>query len=286
MRKTYLEFGSLVKGNKEKYETLHDSKFSSLYDAYMFSRYFRDIFILQNKKRLSDLNYHLHDIKDLKFSFVVYAILLSTKIKRYYEFGSTIFERFFYIKYLENTFSKKTKLKKYYGNDISKFFIYFSNNIFRKFFDCFAVQKFEKKYLNKSVFFAKGISLLYEKKNKTILENVFFHSHSGFFDFSILKKSKNRYLNTGKKLYFLGYKDFYNILKKNKKKHFFFRKIELKKNKIYFECIYGNKDILRKYNDTMKNLKVKKNDKKYLDFNEKFYNLEKFKTKVAKLFNK
>ena len=36
----------------------------------------------------------------------------------------------------------------------------------------------------------------------------------------------------------------------------------------------------------MKNLKVKKNDKKYLDFNAKFYNLEKFKTKVAKLFNK
>ena len=34
------------------------------------------------KKKLSELNYLLHDIKDLKFSFVIYLILLSTKGKK------------------------------------------------------------------------------------------------------------------------------------------------------------------------------------------------------------
>ena len=77
------------------------------------------------KKKLSELNYLLHDIKDLKFSFVIYLILLSTKGKKYYEFGSTIFERYFYIKFFEKKFSRKTNLKKYYGNDISKFYIFY-----------------------------------------------------------------------------------------------------------------------------------------------------------------
>ena len=73
-------------------------------------------------KSIKQLKKNLHDIKDLKFSFVIYILLISTGIKRYYEFRSTIFERFFYIKFFEKKFLKKTKLKKYYGNDISKFF--------------------------------------------------------------------------------------------------------------------------------------------------------------------
>ena len=189
MGKTYLEFGSLLKGVK-KYETLFDNKFFSLYDVYMFSRYFRDIYVLQNKKKLSELNYLLHDIKDLKFSFVIYLILLSTKGKKYYEFGSTIFERYFYIKFFEKKFSRKTNLKKYYGNDISKFFIYFTNSFFKNFFDCYTFIKFNSQYVKDSIFFAKGISFLYEKRNKSILKNVFSRSKSGFFDFSFLKNQK------------------------------------------------------------------------------------------------
>ena len=83
-----------------------------------------------------------------------------------------------------------------------------------------------------SIFFAKGISFLYEKRNKSILKNVFSRSKSGFFDFSIFKKSKVKYLNTGKQLYYLGYEEFFNILK-NKKK-FFSSKIKIKNDKIYF----------------------------------------------------
>ena len=47
-----------------------------------------------------------------------------------------------------------------------------------------------------------------------------------FFDFSIFKKSKVKYLNTGKQLYYLGYEEFFNILKKNKKKFFSSEKLK------------------------------------------------------------
>ena len=173
MRKTYLEFGNLIKGSKKKYEVLKNTQFFSLYDAYMFSRYFKDIYVLENNKSIKQLKKNLHDIKDLKFSFVIYILLISTGIKRYYEFGSTIFERFFYIKFFEKKFLKKTKLKKYYGNDISKFFNYFSNNFFSKKFNCFASEKFENKYVSESIFFSKGISLLYEKIIKKFLRKFF-----------------------------------------------------------------------------------------------------------------
>ncbi len=284
MRKTYLEFGNLVKGSKKKYEALKNTEFLNLYDAYMFSRYFRDIYSLEQSKNLKELSVRLHDIKDLKFSFIIYLLLLSTKIKRYYEFGSTIFERYFYLKFLEKKFLKKTKINKYYGNDISKFFNFFSNKIFSKMFNCYASSKFENKLLNKSIFFSKGISLLYEKKNKMILKNVFSNSHAGFFDFSIVKKNEIKYLNTGKKLYYLGYKNFIKILNSNKNKIFYFRKIKNKKNKVYFECMFGTQNTLKNFEKIKKNLSINKREKYYLDYNYKFIDIYNFSNKIKKIF--
>ena len=284
MRKTYLEFGNLVKGSKKKYEALKNTEFLNLYDAYMFSRYFRDIYSLEQSKNLKELSVRLHDIKDLKFSFIIYLLLLSTKIKRYYEFGSTIFERYFYLKFLEKKFLKKTKINKYYGNDISKFFNFFSNKIFSKMFNCYASSKFENKLLNKSIFFSKVISLLYEKKNKMILKNVFSNSHAGFFDFSIVKKNEIKYLNTGKKLYYLGYKNFIKILNSNKNKIFYFRKIKNKKNKVYFECMFGTQNTLKNFEKIKKNLSINKREKYYLDYNYKFIDIYNFSNKIKKIF--
>ena len=284
MRKTYLEFGNLVKGSKKKYEALKNTEFLNLYDAYMFSRYFRDIYSLEQSKNLKELSVRLHDIKDLKFSFIIYLLLLSTKIKRYYEFGSTIFERYFYLKFLKKKFLKKTKINKYYGNDISKFFNFFSNKIFSKMFNCYASSKFENKLLNKSIFFSKGISLLYEKKNKMILKNVFSNSHAGFFDFSIVKKNEIKYLNTGKKLYYLGYKNFIKILNSNKNKIFYFRKIKNKKNKVYFECMFGTQNTLKNFEKIKKNLSINKREKYYLDYNYKFIDIYNFSNKIKKIF--
>lgn len=77
------------------------------------------------------------------------------------------------------------------------------------------------------------------------------NSTAGFFDFSIIKKGQIKYLNTGKKLYYLGYKDFIKILNKNKNKFFYFRKIQYKKKDLFwmyvwrkkcFETFWGNED--------------------------------------------
>ena len=92
-----------------------------------------------------------------------------------------------------------------------------------------------------------------------------------------------KYLNTGKNLYFLGYKDFFNIVEKFNKKFFYFRKIKKKKDKVYFECMYGEKDILNKFLQTSNKLKINNKEKKYLDLNFKFTNFQNFKKVVMRM---
>ena len=46
-------------------------------------------------------------------------------------------------------------------------------------------EKPNKKFLKNSVFFSKGVSLLYEKNNISFLKNVLKDTSSGCFDFTV-----------------------------------------------------------------------------------------------------
>ena len=75
----YLEFGLLHKNKKKIYEI----KKGHLYDDYMLSRYFNDIFLVSKYKKNKDLAKivkYLHDKKDLKFN-LINLLLLSKKAK-------------------------------------------------------------------------------------------------------------------------------------------------------------------------------------------------------------
>lgn len=103
--------------------------------------------------------------------------------------------------------------------------------------------------MKNTVFFSKGVSLLYSKNNLDILRIAIQQSSCGSFDFSINLKGKHtRQLETGYKLYYPGFEDFIKIINiSNKNKSFLIRNIEKKKDLVYFEMVYGNKNIINEF---------------------------------------
>ncbi len=267
MLKNYLEFGTIQNKKKRIYEL----KKGFLYDWYMLPRYFNDLYILDKfskTKDLKKLSTKLHHKEDLKFNFVIFLLLKNSKKKIFYEYGQTLFEKIFFLKLFLNFFNLKPLGDiKWRGNDISKLFNFFCKNFYKdlnvKVFNNFSVEN-----LKNSIFFAKGVTLLYLKNNIKILNSIFKNSKSGCFDISLVKSKKNLHLNTGKTLYFPTINEFIKLIKKSDK-HFIFRNIKKsEKNKIYLEVIYGDKNTTSKF--------LKETD---------FYN-KKFKNKknIIKLF--
>lgn len=273
--KTFLEFGSILNKKKRIYEKIS----GNLYDTYMMARYFKDIYNLETSKNLKSLYNNLHHKKDIKINFINFLIIISSKKFKFYEFGQTLFEKIYYVKIFNKIFKKNINLKKiiWNGNDISKMFNFFCQNFFKD----YNLNIFEKPnyyYIKDSIFFSKGVTLLYEKNNLKLLRYVFEKADCGSFDFSICKNKKVKYLNTGYKLHYPSIKQFIKTLPKNKL--VFFKNIKKDKELIYFEVIFGSKKTIMNYFQLFKIIKIKnsKNNfyKKVLDLNVKFHNLHEF----------
>lgn len=252
----YLEFGIFENNKKKKYEVLK----GNLYDYYMLSRYFNDIYLANKYNSIDKIHKifkKIHDVKDLKFNLISF-ILLSLRPKVFYEFGFSLLEKIAYFKLFNNIVPKNLKITRldkiiYSGNDISNKFIFFSKNFFQN-YKLKLTKKLNTKNLKNSVFYSKGVSLLYEKENLICLKKIIHNSYCGSFDMSVhLKKKFIKKLNTGYKMYYPFIDDFKKVLKSSKK-NFIFRNIKKKKNLIYFETVFGNKKLLNKFTKSYYNL--------------------------------
>tara|TARA_Y100000741_G_scaffold344815_1_gene309728 strand:- start:232 stop:1068 length:837 start_codon:yes stop_codon:yes gene_type:complete len=258
--KNFIEFGILKDKKKKKYEKIT----GNLYDDYMLLRYFKDIYFLElainDKSKRNTIHKEIHARKDLKFNLITYVLILTSKTYSFYEFGSTILEKIFYFKLFDKMFDNKlAKRITYIGTEPSNKFNFFVKNFFQN-YNINIFKNFNKKISKKSIFFAKGISLLYEKKNYDILKYIVTNFKAGQFDLSLTNRKKISNINSGLKLNYISKKKFINILKiKNKK--FIIRNKKKVGDKIYFEIIFGNKNIinnfLTKYNKIRKDKKFK-----------------------------
>ncbi len=273
----YIEFGLIKKNKKKLYQVLK----GNLYDDFMLLRYFRDIYQIENSKKnslkkLFHLYKNLNDPKDIRFN-LINTILLKSSYNNFYEFGFTLYEKIYYFKFFFNFLNYYINIKKikFYGNDISEKFIFFC----KKFYSSEKYQlsldlKFKKENVKNTVFFSKGVSLLYSKNNLDILRIAIQQSSCGSFDFSINLKGKHiRQLETGYKLYYSGPEDFIKIINiKNKNKYFLIRNIKKEKNLVYFEMVYGNKHIINEFSKEFNRLskKYKKRTKEILGLDKRF----------------
>ena len=276
----YIEFG-IIKENKKK---VYETKKGNLYDDYMLSRYFNDIYLLslyKQKKDIVNITKYIHDKKDLKAN-IINLILLSihSNDDKFYEFGFTLLEKIQFFRIIIDLFDfKDVELKKlkFCGCDISEKFIFFANNFYKDYNVSLGKKVCIKGEggLKDSIFFSKGISLLYEKNNIHLLDLIIKNSKCGSFDFSVGKDRKiKKLLETGCQLYYPSFRDFQEIMKKNKSKKFIFRNIKSIKDKVYFEVVYGNKETIDKFNNKLSllNEKHKKSNLplKAFDLNTKF----------------
>ena len=183
MKKNYLEFG--IYTNNKKY--MYELKTGALYDWYMLPRYFNDIFLLdkyKNTRNINKLSKLLHHKEDLKFNLVNFILLKISKSKSFYEYGQTLFEKIFFINFFSNFLKTKFNYNiNWYGNDISELFNFFCNNFYKN-LKIKTSKKFDIKKIDKTVFFAKGVTLLYLKNNSLLLKNIIKKSKCGSFDMS------------------------------------------------------------------------------------------------------
>jgi hypothetical protein len=99
-----------------------------------------------------------------------------------------------------------------------------------------------------------------KKKNISLLKYFFNNEECRSFDFSICK---NKQLSTGYKLHYPSIKEFINIIPK--------KNIKKEKDHIYFEIIFGKKEVINKYLKLLEN--IKKNNSRN-DFLKRVFNLD------------
>ena len=159
------------------------------------------------------------------------------------------------------------------GNDISDKFLFFSQNFYKDYNISISKKILLEKY-SQSIFFSKGITQLYEKKNIKYLKNFINYSESGSFDISLYPKKKIRLLGTGHKLYYPSIISFIKLINNSNKK-FYFRNKKKVNNKIYMEILFGDANIGKKINRKLKFLSKKKIPyKSYLSLNKEFKELK------------
>ena len=275
----YLNFGIIRKNKKFLYEEIK----GNLYDEYMLSRYFKDIFILENFKKkkaeeLIDISKAIHHKKDLKFNLINYFLILSNSNLKFYEFGATILEKYFYFKIFDRILKKKISSKILYsGVEISKKFQFFIKFFHNKINHNIS-RKFKREFVKNSIFYSKGVSILYEPKNSKILKDIFKYSNAGFLDISICKNNKKVKLATGYKLHYLTKKNLLEILNQDKNKEYYLVNKSIIKDRIYLEILYGKKKILQNFFNLFFKFKnqLTKKYQKSIGIDMKFINTSEF----------
>lgn len=156
------------------------------------------------------------------------------------------------------------------GSDISKKFIFFSKN-FHQNLNVNLSTEVHKNLFKDSIFFSKGVTLLYEKKNISYLSNFVKYCEAGSFDISLYPQGKTISLNTGYDLYYPSYEDSIKLVTNSKKK-FFIREKKIKESKIYVEILFCKDEILKKVNESFVEIKTLK---RFYKIN-KYLSLKKF----------
>ena len=272
--KNFIKFG-IQKNNKT--QKIYEEIKGNLYDTYMLGRYFEDIYNLSKleKKKVKFSKNLLHDTKDLKFNLVNYILLLISKKKKFYEFGFTLYEKIIFLKFFNNLFNQKFDISKikFFGNDISDRFIFFTQNFYKDFKISVSKKILFKNY-SQSIFFSKGVTLLYEKQNFKYLKNFIKYSQCGSFDISLYPKKKIRLLETGYKLYYPSIISLINLINSSPHKKFYFRNKKKVNGKIYIEILFGDENIASIVNSKFKYLSKKNIPyKNYLSLNKEFKEL-------------
>ena len=244
--KTYLEFGYQDGDKRVPYDIRENQE---AYDFFMVSRYLKDIIAYQTGK-IEDVH-HEFDVEDNIKKYTALSICknLSQPLV-YYEIGSSLMGVIDSLEYFNKIFSElSVKDILFVGVDNSDMMNTIASFLYKDY--KLALFK-EKAIIPCDLFFAKGVSLLYAFEDEKLFCNILKKSKLAIFDytFSLKENSIKDIIVSGKfgtylslkkckKLLVCGAKQL--ILQPSK------RKYKIPRGRVLYECIYGNKELVKQY---------------------------------------
>ena len=260
---TYLEFGGINLKNSQK--EIWDFKTDQIaYDLFMLARYSREIIGYQDCKNYlikrdykNFLKIYSEDIhtKDFLNSIITWVALNHLKkngfSQKFYELGFTLFGCIEAHEVCNSLLPKKNKIKNitYSGEEIS----YLLSEIALKLHSNYKVEYSLRhdELTNDSLFFSKGVTLLYALKSIKTFYDYISKPKISVFDYNFsLREKRTKILGTGKKINYLPLDKFkeYALHKGNA---LLIRKSDIQydpRNKLLrCNCLYGNKYLLESF---------------------------------------
>jgi len=243
--KTYLEFGKEEGKKKFVYDKREDQE---AYDFFMIARYLKDMigYRTGNVKKI----HHKEDLEDNIKKYSALSVCKNfSRYLVYYEVGSTVMGVIDSLEYINKKF-RKLKVK-----DIT--FIGVDNSDMMNRLTLYTHKSYKLKLYNKikiskcSLFFAKGVSLLYAFDDEKLFCDVLKISDIAIFDYTFsLKGNLKDFVGTGKAVTYLSLDKCKEYLKYKNKELFLKPSNRIKNtdnNKATFECVYGEKLLIKKY---------------------------------------
>lgn len=244
--KTYLEFGYQEDGKKVPYDIRENQE---AYDFFMVARYLKDIIAYRTCK-LEDVH-HGQDVRDNIKKYTALSICKNpSQLLVFYELGSSLMGVIDSLECINKQFGKLlVKDILFVGIDNSKMMntvaLYLHPNYKLKLFE-------EKAVYPCDLFFAKGVSILYAFDDEQLFCDILKKSRIAIFDytFSLKDESIVDVIGSGKMGTYLSLKKCKKLLDSEDKQLVLQpseRKFKVPEDRRTYECIYGDKELVKQY---------------------------------------
>ena len=243
--KPYLEFGYQDDGKRVPYDI---REYQDAYDFFMVSRYFKDIISYRTGK--VENVHHEEDVEDNIKKYTALSVCNDKPHQLvFYEIGSSLMGIIDSLEYLNKQY-KELDVKEilFAGADNSDMM----NAGAEYLHEGYKLSIFkDMRILQCDLFFAKGISLLYALKDEKLLCDILKKSRIAIFDYTFSKSSSiNDFAVSGKPITFLSLEKCRKLLEAKGKKLVLQpskRKFKIPGERILYECVYGDVEVVDKY---------------------------------------
>ena len=244
--KPYLEFGYQKGDKKVPYDT---KEYQDAYDFFMVSRYFKDIIAYRTGK--VENIHHGEDVEDNIKKYTALSVCNDKPHQLvFYEIGSSLMGVIDSLEYLNKQY-KELDVKEilFAGVDNSDMM----NAGAEYLHEGYKLSIFKDiRILPCDLFFAKGISLLYALEDEKLLCDILKKSRISIFDYTFSKSpdSIKDSAVSGKPITFLSLEKCRKLLEAKGKKLVLQpskRKFKIPDDRILYECVYGDVEVVDKY---------------------------------------
>lgn len=255
--KTFLDFGKIQAGRRTCYDYYEGQ---DAYDLFMGARYFKDIMAYRDEE--IEKIYQVEDVRDQtrKYAALVACKELSDGKMAFFEPGSAAMGVIDALEYLNKKYQQlNIKEIKFKGIDNSKWMNAAALYTHEKYDLTLWESAKESGAVSSDLFFAKGVSLMYIYQDEETMCSAVKNSRIAIFDYTFSLGNKIQdFVGTGLPVTYLSLEKCKSLLETEGKilitKPYLIKNYgHNSKEKITYDCIYGDKEVIEKYIKELEN---------------------------------